>query len=43
MTAFSDRVQAALAAGYTIERELTGGGMSHVYLATERALAGRWS
>ena len=38
MTAFSDRVQAALAAGYTIERELTGGGMSHVYLATERAL-----
>ena len=38
MTAFSDRVQAALASGYTIERELTGGGMSHVYLATERAL-----
>ena len=38
MTAFADRVQAALAPGYTIERELTGGGMSHVYLATERAL-----
>src|SRR5688500_5554734 len=38
MTAFSDRVQAALAPGYTIQRELTGGGMSHVFLATERAL-----
>ena len=38
MSSFSDRVQAALASGYTIERELTGGGMSHVFLATERAL-----
>src|SRR5688572_31352660 len=38
MTSFTERVQAALASGYTVERELTGGGMSHVYLATERAL-----
>ena len=38
MTTFTERVQAALASGYTVERELTGGGMSHVYLATERAL-----
>ncbi len=38
MTSFTERVQAALASGYTVERELTGGGMSHVYRATERAL-----
>jgi len=33
-----DRLQAALGADYAIERELGGGGMSHVFLATERRL-----
>jgi len=34
----SDRLKAALGDDYTIERELGGGGMSHVFLATERRL-----
>lgn len=34
----SDEIRAAFAAGYDIEREIHGGGMSRVYLATERAL-----
>ncbi|HEU5048988.1 MAG TPA: serine/threonine-protein kinase [Gemmatimonadales bacterium] len=38
MDSFYRRLEAALASAYTIERELTGGGMSHVYLATEKAL-----
>jgi len=38
MTALRDRLQAALADDYTIECELGGGGMSHVFLATERRL-----
>src|SRR5688572_28299397 len=38
MTELRDRLQAALGDGYTIERELGGGGMSHVFLATERRL-----
>jgi serine/threonine-protein kinase len=38
MDPFFQRLEAALSPAYTIERELTGGGMSHVYLATERAL-----
>ncbi len=33
-----DRLQAALASSYRIERELGGGGMSRVFLATEVAL-----
>jgi len=33
-----DRLQAALGDDYAIERELGGGGMSHVFLATERRL-----
>lgn len=33
-----DRVQSALAASYTILRELGGGGMSHVFVAEERSL-----
>ncbi len=33
-----DRVQGAIGAGYVIERELAGGGMSRVFVATERAL-----
>src|SRR4051794_36498051 len=34
----SERLQAALASTYRIERELGGGGMSRVFLATETAL-----
>jgi len=33
-----DQLQAALGEGHVIERELGGGGMSHVFLAHERAL-----
>ena len=38
MTDLRDRLQTALGDAYTIERELGGGGMSHVFLATERRL-----
>jgi serine/threonine-protein kinase len=38
MTDLRDRLQAALGDAYTIERELGGGGMSHVFVATERRL-----
>src|SRR5215203_4182201 len=38
MTELRDRLQTALGDAYTIERELGGGGMSHVFLATERRL-----
>src|SRR6476619_1987035 len=38
MTELLDKLQTALGADYTIERELGGGGMSHVFLATERRL-----
>jgi serine/threonine-protein kinase len=38
MTDLRDRLQAALGDAYAIERELGGGGMSHVFLATERRL-----
>jgi eukaryotic-like serine/threonine-protein kinase len=34
----SERLQAALASSYQIERELGGGGMSRVFVATETAL-----
>ena len=34
-------LQAALADGYTIERELRGGGMARVFVAEERALETR--
>jgi serine/threonine-protein kinase len=34
--AIHDQLQAALGATHTIDRELGGGGMSHVFLATER-------
>src|SRR5690606_8520503 len=33
-----DRLESALSAGYTVERELGGGGMSRTFLATETAL-----
>ena len=36
MTDLRDRLQAALGDAFTVERELGGGGMSHVFLATER-------
>ena len=35
---FRDALQAALAPSYQLDRELTGGGMSRVFVATERAL-----
>jgi serine/threonine-protein kinase len=38
MTELRDRLQAALGDEYAIERELGGGGMSYVFLATERRL-----
>lgn len=33
-----ERLQAALGSAYTLDRELTGGGMAHVFVATETAL-----
>ncbi len=38
MSDLQARIQAAVGSGYRIERELGGGGMSRVYLATEVAL-----
>ena len=38
MTDLRDQLQATLGDGYTIERELGGGGMSRVFVATEHAL-----
>ena len=35
---FREQLQNALAPAYTIQRELTGGGMSHVFVAHEHAL-----
>ena len=34
-------VQAAIGTGFRIERELSGGGMSRVFVATETALSRR--
>ncbi len=41
MTDFQSRLQHALDADFLIEREIGGGGMSRVFLATERALQRR--
>ena len=41
MTGIHDRLQQALGAAYRIERELGGGGMSHVFVAEEVALGRR--
>ena len=41
MNDFQTRLQHAIDAGFLIERELGGGGMSRVFLATERALQRR--
>jgi len=41
MTPLSDRLQHALGTSYRIERELGGGGMSHVFIAEETALGRR--
>lgn len=38
MSEFTNTLQAALAPSYTLDRELTGGGMSRVFLATDTAL-----
>jgi hypothetical protein len=38
MADLRSQLQAALGDAYTLERELGGGGMSRVFLATERAL-----
>lgn len=38
MPEFTASLQAALAPGYTLERELTGGGMSRVFVATDVTL-----
>ncbi|HJR62604.1 MAG TPA: serine/threonine-protein kinase, partial [Gemmatimonadaceae bacterium] len=38
-TPFFDQLQGSLAPSYTLERELAGGGMSRVFVATEKALA----
>ncbi|HEX7123731.1 MAG TPA: protein kinase [Gemmatimonadaceae bacterium] len=39
--AFRDQLQQALGTAYTLEHELGGGGMSHVFVATESALGRR--
>src|SRR5688500_11692977 len=41
MSTFEDRLQASLGDAYEIERELTGAGMSRVFVATDRALGRR--
>ncbi len=38
MTSFEDHFRASLSPAYDIERELLGGGMSRVFVATDRAL-----
>ena len=38
MSDFTAQLQQALSSGYTLERELTGGGMSRVFVATDTAL-----
>ena len=41
MGSFTETLQAALTPTYELERELTGGGMSRVFVATDRALGRR--
>ena len=36
-----EELEAAVGGAYTIERELEGGGMSRVFVASERALSGK--
>ncbi|MEP6509035.1 MAG: protein kinase, partial [Gemmatimonadales bacterium] len=38
MTSFEDRLSHTLSSAYNIERELGGGGMSRVFVATDRIL-----
>jgi len=38
MTDFAEQLQAALGTGYQLDSELTGGGMSRVFVAIDRAL-----
>jgi hypothetical protein len=42
LTETVERLTAALAGRYTIQRELGGGGMARVFLATESALGAVW-
>ena len=41
MTEFADQLQAALGANYKLDRELTGGGMSRVFVAIDSVLGRR--
>jgi eukaryotic-like serine/threonine-protein kinase len=41
MGSFTETLQAALSPAYELERELTGGGMSRVFVATDRGLGRR--
>jgi serine/threonine-protein kinase len=41
MTSFSDHLQDALGTNYQLERELTGGGMSRVFVAMDKSLGRR--
>jgi eukaryotic-like serine/threonine-protein kinase len=41
MTEFAEQLQAALGTGYQLDSELTGGGMSRVFVAVDRALGRR--
>ena len=41
MTDFADHLQSALGANYQLDRELTGGGMSRVFVAVDRVLGRR--
>jgi serine/threonine protein kinase len=41
VTSFADQLQAALGPGYQLDRELEGGGMSRVFLATDKTLGRR--
>jgi len=41
MTTFEERLKDSLSHAYEIERELGGGGMSRVFVATDRALGRR--
>ena len=41
MTSFSDHLQDALGSSYQLERELTGGGMSRVFVAVDKSLGRR--
>jgi len=43
MTDFAENLQSALGTNYQVDRELTGGGMSRVFVATDWCSAARSS